>query len=128
MSSSESTSGYADLQEVKRRLNQSLTQTGPNEKISDNMREADNYVNTQINLHATTPITNPDPELVSMASSLAAASYNYWQTPIKDRNLSGIKEWKTAIQEHILAAYGRMNPTKLGGGQLFGTTVGFARR
>ena len=127
MSSSESTSGYADLQETKRRLNLSGTQKAPNEKISDNMREADNYVNVQINLHAKTPITNPDPEIVSMASSLAAAMYNYWQTPIKERNLSGIKEWKTAIQEHILAAYGRLNPTGLAGGELFGKTSGFAR-
>ena len=127
MSSSESTSGYADLQETKRRLNLSGTQKAPNEKISDNMREADNYVNVQINLHAKTPITNPDPEIVSMASSLAAAMYNYWQTPIKERNLSGIKEWKQAIQDHILAAYGRLNPSGLGGGELFGKTSGFAR-
>lgn len=123
--SSESRSGYADLQETKRRLNQSDTQTAPNEKVADNMREADNYVNTQINLHATTPINNPDPELVSLASSLAAATYNYWSTPIKDRNLDGIKQWKQSIQDHILAAYGRLNPSGLGGGELFGVTSGF---
>ncbi len=126
--SSESDVGYASLRETKRRLNQSDTQTAPNQKIADNMREADNYTNVQIDLHATTPITNPDPELISMASSLAAAFYNYWQTPVKDRNLSGIKEWKDAIQVHILAAYGRLNPSKLGGGELFGKTSGFSRR
>ena len=125
--SSESDAGYADLQETKRRLNQSDTQTAPNEKIADNMREADNYVNVQIALHAVVPFTNPDPEIVSMASSLAAAMYNYWQTPIKDRNLSGIKEWKEAIQAHIIAAYGRLNPSGLGGGVLFGKTTGFTR-
>ncbi len=125
--SSESDVGYASLRETKRRLNQSDTQTGPNQKIADNMREADNYTNVQIDLHAETPISNPDPELVSMASSLAAAFYNYWQTPVKDRNLSGIKEWKQAIQDHILAAYGKLNPSRLGGGNLFGTTKGFAR-
>ena len=125
--SSESGSGYADLQETKRRLNVSGSQTAPNEKIADNMREADNHVNTQVSLHATTPLDPADPEIISMASSLAAAFYNYWQTPVKDRNLSGINEWKKAIQEHIIAAYGKLNPSGLGGGNLFGTTKGFAR-
>lgn len=123
--SSESSSGYADLQECQRRLNISGTQTATNEKISDNMREANNYVNTQINLHAITPIENPDPELISLASSLACTLYNYWQTPIKDRNLDAQNEWKKAIQEHILAVYGRKNPNLLAGGQTFGTTTGF---
>lgn len=125
--SSTSNSGYADLNESKRRLNIPLDDDAPDEKISDNMREADNYTNTQISLHAVVPIPNPNPELVSMASSLAAALYNYWQTPIKDRNLAGIKEWKDAIQQHILAAYGKYNPSGLAGGQVFGKTTGFAR-
>ncbi len=125
--SSESRSGYADLQETKRRLNLTGIQTAPNEKVSDNMREADNYTNTQISLHATTPVSPADPEIISMASSLAAAFYNYWATPVKDRNLSGIKEWKQAIQDHILAAYGKLNPSGLGGGELFGKTTGFSR-
>ena len=120
--SSESNSGYADLTECQRRLNISATQTATNEKIADNMREADNYINTQINLHAETPIINADAELISMASSLACTMYNYWQTPIKDRNLDGIKEWKKAIQEHILATYGRKNPNLLTGGETFGKT------
>ena len=88
-------------------------------------READNYVNTQINLHALTPIANADPEIISMATGLAAAIFNYWQTPIKDRNLEGINEWKKSIQEHILATYGRKNPNFLSGGTTFGTTTGF---
>ncbi len=123
--SSESRSGYADLQETKRRLNIPDTNSAADEKISDNMREADNYVNTQINLHAITPIPNADPEIVSMSSSLAATLYNYWQTPIKDRNLDAQNQWKQAIQDHILATYGRKNPNLLSGGTTFGTTTGF---
>ena len=90
------------------------------------MREADNYINTQINLHAETPIVNADPELISMASSLACTMYNYWQTPIKDRNLDGIKDWRKQIQDHILAVYGRKNPNMLTGGNTFGKTAGFS--
>jgi len=124
--SSTSESGYADLRETKRRLNIPDTVEASNPKIEDQMQEADNYVNTQIKLHATTPIENPDAELVSLSSSLAATFFNYWQTPIKDRNLDGIKSWKKAIQDHIQATYGRYNPTGLGGGVLFGKTRGFS--
>lgn len=123
--SSESNSGYANLTECKRRLNIPESNTAPNQKIGDNMREADNYVNTQVNLHAITPIINPDPEIISMASSLACTLYNYWQTPTKDRNLDAQNEWRKAIQEHILAVYGRKNPNLLAGGKTFGTTTAF---
>ena len=123
--SSESNSGYANLTECKRRLNIPESNTAPNQKIADNMREADNYVNTQVNLHAITPIINPDPEIISMASSLACTLYNYWQTPTKDRNLDAQNEWRKAIQEHILAVFGRKNPNLLAGGKTFGTTTAF---
>ncbi len=123
--SSESNVGYADLQETKKRLNIPDSVTASDEKIMSMGREADNYVNTQINLHALTPINNPDPEIVSLSTGLAAAIYNYWQTPIKDRNLEGMNEWKQAIQDHILAVYGRKNPNFLAGGTTFGKTTGF---
>ncbi len=120
-----SNSGYADFQQVKKRLNQDLSVTAPDKKIHDMMQESDNYVNTQINLHAITPIDTPDPEIISLSTSLAATIYNYWQTPIKDRNLDPIKFWKQSIQDHILATYGRKNPNLLAGGDTFGTTTGF---
>ncbi len=123
--SSESSSGYADLLEAKKRLNIPDSVSASDEKIMSMAREADNYVNTQINLHAITPITNPDPEIVSLSTGLTAAIYNYWQTPIKDRNLEGMNEWKKSLQEHILAVYGRKNPNFLAGGTTFGTTTGF---
>ena len=117
-----SNSGYANFEQVKKRLNQDLSVTSPDKKIHDMMQEADNYVNTQINLHAITPIETADPEIISLSTSLAATIYNYWQTPIKDRNLDGIKFWKTSIQDHILATYGRKNPNLLTGGDTFGRT------
>lgn len=122
--SSTSQSGYAGLRETKRRLNIPDTVQSSDGKIQDQMNEADNYVNVQINLHAITPLSDPDPELVSLASSLSASLFNYWQTPIKDRNLDAIKTWKQAIQDHILATYGRKNPSLLTGGDTFGKTKG----
>ncbi len=126
--SSISESGYASLREVKRRINVTDSIVSGDEKCQDYMREADNYINTQIKLHAVTPIINPDAELISLGSSLAASFFNYWQTPLKDRTLEPIKAWKTSIQEHVMTAYGKYNPTGLGGGQQFGKTQGFKPR
>ena len=125
MSSSDPNQVFSDLTETKRFLNITPSETDQEAKINVSRNMADNYINTQINLHAITPISNPDPEIVSMANSCTAAIYNYWQTPVKDRNLAGIDEWKKAIQEHILAVYGRKNPNLLAGGTTFGTTTGF---
>lgn len=79
------------------------------------MTESDGYINNQISLHAVTPVSNPDNELISLSSSLAAATYNYWQTPAKERTLDGIQQWERRIQEHIMAVYGKRNPTGLSG-------------
>ena len=117
----------ADLRETKRRLNLPDSVGTSDAKIQDFMQEADNYVNIQISPHATIPITNPGPELVSLASGLAATIFNYWQTPVKDRNLSGIQEWKKFVSDHINAVYARKSESGLGGGNLFGKTSGFKK-
>ena len=114
----------ADLRETKRRLNIPDSVDKSDAKIQDFMQEADNFVNIQISPHATIPITNPGPELVSLASGLAATIFNYWQTPVKDRNLSGVAEWKKFVSDHILAVYGKYSQN-LKGGDLFGKTSGF---
>ncbi len=105
------TSGYADLRQIRRRLNLADTQTSADEKIQVYMREADNYVNIQFSIHATVPITNPDDELRSLSSALAASTYNYWVSP--DKPDSGIKEYKERIQDHIKAVYGKYNASGL---------------
>lgn len=105
------TSGYADLAKVRLRLNLSITQTSPDEKIQEYMSEADNYVNTQIGLFADTPITNPDDELRSLASALAAATYNYWVSPEKSEK--GVSVYRERIQGHIVAKYGKKTETGL---------------
>jgi len=115
----------ADLRETKRRLNLPDTVSKSDSKIQDYMQEADNFVNIQISPHADIPITNPGPELVSLASSLAATLFNYWQTPVKERNLDGIREWKKFVSDHVNAVYARKSQT-LGGGDLFGKTTGFS--
>ena len=123
---SSQSSGYADLRKTKRKLNIPDTEQSSDIKIGDFMTDADNYVNTQISMHATTPIANPDNELIDLASSYAATLFNYWQAPIKDRTTDGLDKWENKIIQHIRARYGRYDASGLGGGDLFGTTSGFA--
>lgn len=114
--------GYSTLRPIKRLLNIEDSVNAVNSKIQDRMKESDSYIDNQVNLHAITPIENPDEELKMLANNLAAASYNYWQTPIKDRSIQGIHQWEKRIQDHILANYGRKNPNLLTGGETFAST------
>ena len=126
---SSAASGYSTLRPIKRLLNIEDSVTASDSKIQDRMKDADSYVDNQFNLHALTPIDNPDEELRMIANELAASTYNYWQTPIKDRSVEGIKSWEKRIQEHILANYGRKNPNLLTGGETFlntARTTGFS--
>ena len=102
--------GYAQLKQVKSLANIPDTTKTADEKINDRMVEADNYINTQIGIHATVPIANPDLELNTLAASLAASTYNYWQTPAKDRTLEHIEKWEKRILDHIKAVYAKTNP------------------
>lgn len=119
---SSASSGYSTLRPIKRLLNIEDSVTASDSKIQDRMKQADSYIDNQVNLHALTPIDNPDEELKMLANDLAAATYNYWQTPIKDRSVEGIKSWEKRIQDHILANYGRKNPNLLTGGETFSST------
>jgi hypothetical protein len=97
---------YATLAKVHERLNIADSVTAPDTKIASYILEADGYCNTQINLHASTPITNDD-ELDGLANGLAAAIYVYWTTP--DKKIDGIREYKKQISEFVKAKYGRKN-------------------
>lgn len=99
--------GYADLKTCKQYLNIPDSNTDSDEKIEAHMRDADSFVNVQMGVHQATPIEEPDQQLISLASGLAAALYNYWQTPAKDRTLDGIKQWENRIGYHVKAVHGQ---------------------
>ena len=99
--------GYADLKTVKQLLNIADSNQNSDEKIETQMRDADSFVNTQISVHAEVPVTNPDKQLIALASGLAASLFNYWQTPAKDRTLDGTKQWEKRVADHIKAVYGQ---------------------
>lgn len=115
--------GYADLKSVKQYLNIPDSITATDEKIETNMRDADSFVNVQMGVHEATPLTEPDQQLISLASGLAASLYNYWTTPAKDRTLDGVKQWENRIGYHVKAVHGN---TDISGttGRTFRTTRG----
>jgi len=103
------TTDYADLKEVKERLNIPQSDTNSDEKIGAHMRDADSFINSQIGVHDLVPLTNPDKHLISLASGLSSTLYNYWQTPAKDRTLDGIKAWEDRITDYLRARYGQQD-------------------
>lgn len=108
--------GYASVKAVKQRCLISDSIISADEAIQTYATEADNYINTQASLHAATPFVNPNPELNSLAEGLAAALYQYWNAPVKDTNMTAIKQYKKFIDDYIVATYKRANPSGLTAG------------
>ena len=103
------TTDYADLKEVKERLNIPQSNVDSDEKIGTHMRDADSFINAQVGVHDLVPLTNPDKQLVSLASGLSASLFNYWQTPAKDRTLEGVTAWEGRITDYLRARYGQQD-------------------
>lgn len=120
--SAPTTTNYAGLEDIKRRLNIPQDSTVSDEKIGVAMREADAFVNVQIAVHATTPLRNPDPQIVSMAGGLASALFNLWQSPSKEPLLELVKLYKKDIGDHIKAVYSGEDITGHTGGTFTSTT------
>lgn len=106
---------YADLRQVKQMLNIPDTTTSQDDKLTRHIGEADNYANNQLALFTTTPVPNPDPNLVSLCSALAASLATYWNSQSKSPDLlDGIKYYEKRLANHIQAVYGRRNLDGLG--------------
>ena len=113
---------FSNLTETKRFLNIPPSNTTADAKINVSRNMADNYANTQITLHELVPLTAIPPILVSLGSALAAAYYNYWQSPDKSDLAKDVRLWEKEVQDYIMANYARKNPTGLSGGVPFGVT------
>jgi len=113
---------FSDLTETKRFLNIPPSNTTAEAKINVSRNMADNYCNTQINLHELIPLSIIPPILVSLGSALAAAYYNYWQSPDKTNLSKDVTLWEKEVQDYIMANYAKKNPTGLAGGTVFGVT------
>ena len=98
---------------VKVLLNIPASNTDSDDKINIYGDEADNYINTQISVHnESLPIAisaRPQKEVGSLADSLAASTFNYWQSPAKERTLDHIEKWEKRIQDFIRAFYANLS-------------------
>jgi len=121
---------FSSLNETKDFLNISRSNDDFDNKISTSRNSADNYVVNQIRLHATIELDDPDPELTSLASQLAASFYNQYQNPTKSEMRKLVDMAKEAVQDYIMETYGLKNPNGLSGENTFGVTSrisGFSR-
>ena len=115
---------FSTLNETKDFLNIARSNDDSNIKINTARNSSDNYVVNQIRLHATVPVTgtDDDPELVSLASQLAASFFNQFQNPMKREMMELLLTSKKSVQDYILETYGRKNPGGLSGAETFGLT------
>ncbi len=114
---------YAVLNEVKYKLNISLTDTSQDDQITVATNDANNYIAEQTAVHAVVVTAGDDPSLSSMANNLAAAYFNFWISTDKSRE--EIELWQDRIQQYIMAKYGLKSANMLSGDQTFGITGGF---
>ncbi len=113
---------FSSLNETKDFLNIARSNDDSNNKINTSRNSADNYTANQIRLHASIPLTTPDPELTSLSSQLAASFFNQFQNPMKTEMMQMTIESKKSVQDYILETYGRKNPGGLSGAETFGVT------
>lgn len=119
---------FSSSNETKDYLNIARSNTDSDPKIQTARNAADNYNVTQTKLHASFPLTDPDPELTSLTSQLAAAFFNQFQNPRKTEMIEATKMAKEGVQDHIMATYGRKNPGGLSGADTFGVTSAITGR
>ena len=115
---------YAVIDEVKFKLNISLSDTSQDDQITVATNDSNNYIAEQTVVHAAIVTAGDDPSLSSMANNLAAAYFNFWISTEKDKE--EIERWQDRIQQYILAKYGLKSANMLSGDETFGFTSGFA--
>lgn len=96
---------YYDLQEIKDKLH--IDDTDQDPYVNRLGEQADSYINTQVGIHATTPIAFPEIELKALANKLAAAEYLMWNSPDHPRAL--YDSARKDIQDYLKATYGKQN-------------------
>jgi len=114
---------YAVIDEVKIKLNITISDTSQDAQITVATNDANNYIAEQIAVHGTVTVAGVDPSLSSMANNLAAAYFNFWISTEKDKE--EIERWQDRIQQYIMARFGMKSGNLLAGSETFGITAGF---
>ena len=102
---------------VKKRLNLADTDVTQDQKIQEFISEADSFTNTQLAIFTTVPIINPEQELISLNTSLAAALTQFWTSQTKSPDLKAIIDYyETRLAAYIQSIYGKRARDGLGTG------------
>jgi len=96
---------YYTIEKIKNKLH--IDDVDQDPYVNDLGEQADSYINTQVGIHATTPIPFPEKELKALADKLAAAEYLMWNSPDHPRALYDAA--RKDIQSYIKATYGKQN-------------------
>lgn len=97
--------GYYNLNNIKGILNLDSDEHDEDEQIKRYANDADDYINTQLSVHVTTPIDDPDDQVRRFSERLAAAWYIYWNSP--SHPMQGVYDTKKEIDVYIQAVYGK---------------------
>jgi hypothetical protein len=111
---------YYDLTNIKNKLH--IDDVDQDPYLSRLGEGADAYVNTQIGIHATTPISFTDNEIKELADKHAASEYLMWNSPEHPRDLYDAA--RKDIQDYIKATYGKENADGLTDDQFAKTDSG----
>ena len=96
---------YYTLQAIKDKLH--IDDIDQDPYVNTLGEQADSYINTQVGIHATTPIAVPDEEINALANKLAGGEYLMWNSPDHPRAL--YDSARKDIQDYIKAVYGAQN-------------------
>ncbi len=95
--------GYYSLANIKGILNLDSTAHEEDEQVKRYANDADDFINTQLGVFTTTPLSTPDDQIRRFSERLAAAWYIYWTSP--SHPMQGVYDTKKEISEYIVANY-----------------------
>jgi len=96
---------YADLRKVKQLLGLGYADSSFDAKIQVCINRVDEFVKECVLSRCIPPITNPDSDLVSYASSYAVEQFLFTQPLGGVHDLDLLHRWKGTIQHHIDEGY-----------------------
>lgn len=99
--------GYFNLGKIKRILSLDADEHDEDTVVNGYGVDADDYINTQLGVHMTTPMVNPDDQIRRLSERLGASWYVYWNSP--SHPMQGVKDTKEEIDTFIQATYAKQS-------------------
>jgi hypothetical protein len=94
---------YFNVGNIKGILNLDSLAHEEDEQITRYGRDADDFINTQLGVFTSTPLSTPDDQTRRFSERLAAAWYVFWNSP--SHPMQGVYDTKKEISEYIVSQY-----------------------